>query len=156
MILAAKDGLLMLFLLLSGVTAVVHRRGSTDMQPEIYVPRDQDIILGGWQERNPEDNEILNLLPSVLSKVNQQSNDEYHLMPIKLLKVSSQVVAGVKYKMEVQVARSECKKSSNKEVNLKACKRLEGYPDQIITLEVWEKPWENFLRVNILETKSLS
>ncbi|EJW71160.1 hypothetical protein WUBG_17933 [Wuchereria bancrofti] len=63
------------------------------------------------------------LLPTILTKVNQQSNDEYHLMPIKLLKVSSQVVAGMKYKMEVQ--------SVNEQVNLKACKKLEGHPDQV-------------------------
>ncbi|VDM93345.1 unnamed protein product [Onchocerca ochengi] len=80
-------------------------------------------------------------------KVNEQSNDEYHLMPIKLLKVSSQVVAGVKYKMDVQ--------SSNEKVDLTKCKKLEGHPEKVMTLEVWEKPWENFMRVEILGTKEV-
>uniref|UniRef100_A0A0R3RK33 Cystatin domain-containing protein n=1 Tax=Elaeophora elaphi TaxID=1147741 RepID=A0A0R3RK33_9BILA len=154
MMLSIKDGLLVILSLLFGVTALVQRQEPANMETHVAV--DQKILLGGWQERSPEDSEIQELLPSILMKVNQQSNDEYHLMPIKLLKVSSQVVAGVKYKMEVQVARSECKKGLSEEVNLKTCKRLEGHPDQVITLEVWEKPWEDVLQVNILETKVLS
>ncbi|VIO99078.1 Uncharacterized protein BM_BM10669 [Brugia malayi] len=152
-----KEGLLviLLSLFLFDTTALIHRREIPHMESKGQMQRGQ-VLLGGWQERSPEDNEILELLPSVLTKVNQQSNDEYHLMPIKLLNVSSQVVAGVKYKMEVQVARSECKKSASEQVNLKTCKKLEGHPDQVMTLEVWEKPWEDFLQVNILETKVLS
>nr|ACB70196.1 cysteine protease inhibitor [Onchocerca ochengi] len=117
--------------------------------------QDRPVLLGGWEDRDPKDEEILELLPSILMKVNEQSNDEYHLMPIKLLKVSSQVVAGVKYKMDVQVARSQCKKSSNEKVDLTKCKKLEGHPEKVMTLEVWEKPWENFMRVEILGTKEV-
>ncbi|VDM99270.1 unnamed protein product [Thelazia callipaeda] len=72
------------------------------------------------------------MLPSIMSKVNQQSNDAYHLMPIKVLEVQSQVVAGIKYKMRLQVARSQCKKGSNDVIDLKNCIKLEGAPDQII------------------------
>ncbi|VDM93344.1 unnamed protein product, partial [Onchocerca ochengi] len=71
------------------------------------------------------------LLPSILMKVNEQSNDEYHLIPIKLLNVSSQVVGGMKYKMDVQVARSECKKNLEMKVDLKNCKKLKGQSDQV-------------------------
>uniref|UniRef100_A0A0R3RFH4 Cystatin domain-containing protein n=1 Tax=Elaeophora elaphi TaxID=1147741 RepID=A0A0R3RFH4_9BILA len=156
MIFSIKDGLLVILLLLFGVVALLFLQGLTSMESKGHAPLGQQTLLGGWQERSPEDSEIQELLPSILMKVNQQSNDEYHLMPIKLLKVSSQVVAGVKYKMEVQVARSECKKGLSEEVNLKTCKRLEGHPDQVFTLEVWEKPWEDFLQVSILGTKVLS
>nr|AAA29418.1 beta-galactosidase [Onchocerca volvulus] len=117
--------------------------------------QDRPVLLGGWEDADPKDEEILELLPSRLMKVNEQSNDENHLMPIKLLKVSSQVVAGVKYKMDVQVARSQCKKSSNEKVDLTMCKKLEGHPEKVMTLEVWEKPWENFMRVEILGTKEV-
>ncbi|VDK75566.1 unnamed protein product [Litomosoides sigmodontis] len=146
---SVKGVLLVPFLSLFGVVVLVNCLGHGNMESEARV-------VGGWQERSPDDNEIQEMLPSILTKVNQQSNDAYHLMPIKVLKVSSQVVAGMKYKMEIQVARSDCKKSSNEKIDLKTCKKLEGHPDQIITLEVWEKAWEDFLQVNILETKLLS
>nr|AAA87228.1 cystatin [Acanthocheilonema viteae] len=147
-----EDGLLVVLLLSFGVTTVLVRcEEPANMESEVQAPN----LLGGWQERNPEEKEIQDLLPKVLIKLNQLSNVEYHLMPIKLLKVSSQVVAGLRYKMEIQVAQSECKKSSGEEVNLKTCKRLEGHPDQIITLEAWEKSWENFLQVKILEKKEV-
>ncbi|VDN29080.1 unnamed protein product [Gongylonema pulchrum] len=56
----------------------------------------------------------------------------YHLMPVKVLKASSQVVAGIKYKLNIQVARSKCKKSAaTASVDLKSCERLEGHPDQV-------------------------
>ncbi|EFO18662.1 hypothetical protein LOAG_09834 [Loa loa] len=151
-----KEALLVVLLLLFGFITLILLQRSTDMESEAHRHSAQDILLGGWSERDPEDNEIQELLSNVLNKVNQQSNDEYHLMPIKVVKVSSQVVSGMRYKMDVQVARSECKKSSSEQVNLKTCKRLEGHPDQIMTLDIWEKPWENFLQVKILETKVLS
>uniref|UniRef100_A0AAF5Q660 Cystatin domain-containing protein n=2 Tax=Wuchereria bancrofti TaxID=6293 RepID=A0AAF5Q660_WUCBA len=154
--LSIRDGSLVVLLLLFVAIALIFLQRANDMESRTDIQLGQEVLIGGWQECSPEDNEIQELLPSVIIKVNQQSNDEYHLMPIKLLKVSSQVVAGMKYKMEVQVARSECKKSVNEQVNLKACKKLEGHPDQVMTLEVWEKPWEDFLQVNILETKALS
>ncbi|VIP00173.1 Uncharacterized protein BM_BM17154 [Brugia malayi] len=154
--LSIRDGSLAVLLLLFIAIALVFLQRASDIESKTDIQIGQQVLIGGWQECSPDDNEIQELLPNVLTKVNQQSNDEYHLMPIKLLKVSSQVVAGVKYKMEVQVARSECKKSASEQVNLKTCKKLEGHPDQVMTLEVWEKPWEDFLQVNILETKVLS
>uniref|UniRef100_A0A1I7VZG2 Cysteine protease inhibitor n=1 Tax=Loa loa TaxID=7209 RepID=A0A1I7VZG2_LOALO len=155
-----KEGSLVVLLFLFGVSVCslsTRKQEATHMESEIHqMPPRQEILLGGWSERNPEEDEIQKLLLNVLTKVNQQSNDEYHLMPIKVVKVSSQVVAGMRYKMDVQVARSECKKSSKDQVDLKTCKRLEGHPDQVMTLDIWEKPWENFLQVKILETKVLS
>ncbi|KAM3716401.1 Onchocystatin [Dirofilaria immitis] len=160
MLVSIKDGSYLVLLLLFSLITLVQLREAkeakvTGIMESKTNERPHEVLLGGWEERDPQDEEILELLPSILTKVNEQSNDEYHLMPIKLLKVSSQVVAGVKYKMDVQVARSECKKSSNEKVDLKTCKKLQGHPDQVMTLEIWEKPWENFLRVNILETKVL-
>ncbi|VDM11698.1 unnamed protein product, partial [Wuchereria bancrofti] len=102
--LSIRDGSLVVLLLLFVAIALIFLQRANDMESRTDIQLGQEVLIGGWQECSPEDNEIQELLPSVIIKVNQQSNDEYHLMPIKLLKVSSQVVAGMKYKMEVQVA----------------------------------------------------
>ncbi|EFO13019.1 hypothetical protein LOAG_15511, partial [Loa loa] len=46
-----------------------------------------------------------------LMKMNEASNDEYHWIPVKILRITTQIVAGVKYIIDVLIAQSNCTKN---------------------------------------------
>ncbi|VDO81896.1 unnamed protein product, partial [Onchocerca flexuosa] len=45
------------------------------------------------------------------TEMNRASNDAYHWVPVKVLRITSQVVAGIKYVLDVLVAQSNCTKN---------------------------------------------
>uniref|UniRef100_A0A914RTL9 Cystatin domain-containing protein n=1 Tax=Parascaris equorum TaxID=6256 RepID=A0A914RTL9_PAREQ len=69
--------------------------------------------------------------------INEQSNDIYHLMPVKLLSAKSQQL-------------------SSEDVNAESCKEKAGGRRQVYIVTVWQKPWENFEQFTIKEIKEAS
>ncbi|VDD95074.1 unnamed protein product [Enterobius vermicularis] len=87
--------------------------------------------------------------------INEQSNSAYHMMPIKLLSAKSQVVAGVKYELEILVGQTECLKNqlSSEDVKPETCKEKPGGNRQVYVVSVWQKPWEDFEQFTIKEAR---
>uniref|UniRef100_A0A0R3RQN0 Cystatin domain-containing protein n=1 Tax=Elaeophora elaphi TaxID=1147741 RepID=A0A0R3RQN0_9BILA len=48
------------------------------------------------------------------AEMNRASNDAYHWVPVKVLRITSQVVAGIKYVLDVLMAQSNCTKNVSK------------------------------------------
>nr|UOT91678.1 cysteine protease inhibitor [Baylisascaris schroederi] len=117
-----------------------------------------ETMLGGWKEQNVEDKDLQDLSWRAMKGINEQSNDMYHLMPVKLLSAKSQVVAGMQYELEILVGQSECRKNqlSSEDVNAENCKEKEGGRRQVYVVTVWQKPWENFEQFTIKEIKETS
>ncbi|XP_014278767.1 onchocystatin [Halyomorpha halys] len=55
-------------------------------------------LMGGHKQRDPEDQEIKELLNKAVVIHNSKSNDE-NILVVKIVEVTSQVVAGMKYKL---------------------------------------------------------
>ncbi|CAH1388897.1 unnamed protein product [Nezara viridula] len=55
-------------------------------------------LMGGHKKKDPEDQEIKDLLSKAVSIHNSKSNDE-NILVIKIVEATSQVVAGLKYKL---------------------------------------------------------
>uniref|UniRef100_A0A1I7XKY4 Cystatin domain-containing protein n=1 Tax=Heterorhabditis bacteriophora TaxID=37862 RepID=A0A1I7XKY4_HETBA len=69
-------------------------------------------MTGGWTEQNAGDEEYLNRAWKATKFINDNANNggPYHMIPIKVVKAKSQVVAGINYELEVLVGESTCKK----------------------------------------------
>ncbi|XP_078357661.1 cathepsin L-like [Oculina patagonica] len=101
-----------------------------------------DGLLGGIEERKPDDPEVLDALDFAMNEFNAMQNNLYRLMPTKVSDATVQVVAGQKFCMvaEVGVSRSCRNDDAHKSASLELC--------PVDTLEmqcrfvVYSVPWE--------------
>lgn len=123
---------------------------------------DQDIqkntmIAGGWTSRETNSTEIQGIASRVLQEINsRQSDNEYYLIPISVLNVHSQVVAGINYKLELLVGKSAClkKEKSLEEFEPEKCKEDGEENRKVYTVTVWQQPWKNFEQIEIHGVKN--
>ncbi|KHN72685.1 Cathepsin L [Toxocara canis] len=80
-----------------------------------------------------------------INKLNKESNDLYHLVLISVLRARMQVVAGVKYTLDVLVAQSNCPKNkvSHTEVRDKPCRANRDAKQMVCSIEIVRREWEN-------------
>uniref|UniRef100_A0A0N5AK79 Cystatin domain-containing protein n=1 Tax=Syphacia muris TaxID=451379 RepID=A0A0N5AK79_9BILA len=104
------------------------------------------MTVGGWRDQDANDKVYQDMSWRIMKKINSQSNDLYHLMPIKVLSAKSQVVAGMKHEVELLELSVE-------EFGPEKCKEKEGGYRRIYVVSVWEKPWEDFEEITIKESK---
>merc|ERR1712141_503977 len=83
------------------------------------------------------------------------SNDINARKIVEITSVQKQVVAGIKYTVQLNLAVTECLKGVNAE-ELSNCKESSGHEHQQCTIQIWEQPWRDFLEVQKLECKSVS
>ncbi|KAK0409952.1 hypothetical protein QR680_004857 [Steinernema hermaphroditum] len=114
-------------------------------------------MTGGWKKVDPESDDVKELSWSAVKKINAESNDLFHLVPVKVLSAESQVVAGINYKLEMEVAQSNCAKNQVSHEKLKAspCELKEDPRRHLYVVKIWVKPWENFEQVTIESSKQL-
>uniref|UniRef100_A0A1I7VAA0 Cysteine proteinase n=2 Tax=Loa loa TaxID=7209 RepID=A0A1I7VAA0_LOALO len=80
-----------------------------------------------------------------LMKMNEASNDEYHWIPVKILRITTQIVAGVKYIIDVLIAQSNCTKNlvSHNDIRVAGCKKTASHEQQVCRFEIYQRGWEN-------------
>ncbi|VBB30798.1 unnamed protein product [Acanthocheilonema viteae] len=92
-------------------------------------------------------------------EMNRASNDAYYWVPVKVLRITSEVVAGIKYVLDVLIARSNCTKNSvsHNDIRTVGCKKTASYEQQvsvqlayflcyymqITRFEIHQRGWEN-------------
>ncbi|TKR61462.1 hypothetical protein L596_028567 [Steinernema carpocapsae] len=115
------------------------------------------MTTGGWKNMDVESSDVKDLSWTALKKINAESNDLFHLVPVKVLKAESQVVAGMNYKLEFEAAQSNCAKNKVNHDQLKAspCDLKESPRRHLYVVKIWSKPWEDFEEVTIESSKQL-
>nr|ANA67893.1 cystatin [Haemaphysalis flava] len=101
----------------------------------------QKVLLGGWTQQDPSSNaKYLHLAHFAIS---QQTNglNVYHTV-LKLVKVETQVVAGINYKVTFETAPTNCPISE--EYSSEKCKPTTDTPAATCIAIVYERPWENY------------
>ncbi|MCH1922750.1 cystatin family protein, partial [Shewanella sp. A3A] len=58
----------------------------------------EKVLMGGHKKKDPEDQEIKDLLNKAVTIHNSKTNDE-NILVVKIVEATSQVVAGMKYKL---------------------------------------------------------
>ncbi|KAK6758733.1 hypothetical protein RB195_016137 [Necator americanus] len=118
------------------------------------------MMTGGVMDQDPSDPGYLAKAWKAAKSVTEHSsnNGQYVMVPIKVLKAQSQVVAGFRYIFEILYGESTCKKAdiANKEINEANCKLNENGNRALYTVDLWEKPWQNFEEFTVTKIRNVA
>ncbi|VDK46283.1 unnamed protein product [Anisakis simplex] len=104
--------MLLLVMLLVSFNVFVSAYPSEPPQPEpdCSLPPVIGGLAGGYENVDPNDQRVQNVIPDIMGTINNQSNSIFLLVPVKVLGARIQVVAGLNIKVEMLVAQSNCSK----------------------------------------------
>eukprot|EP00095_Tigriopus_kingsejongensis_P005669 maker-scaffold377_size191454-snap-gene-0.29 protein:Tk05669 transcript:maker-scaffold377_size191454-snap-gene-0.29-mRNA-1 annotation:"cathepsin f-like cysteine peptidase protein" len=80
-------------------------------------------------------------------------NSLYHKKAIKVTDVTTQVVAGIKHSFSLHLVETDCLKSTGLSVS-EDCDAKEDAPVKVCRVTVWEKSWENFMKVTDVDCEA--
>uniref|UniRef100_A0A3Q0RJ71 Cystatin C (amyloid angiopathy and cerebral hemorrhage) n=1 Tax=Amphilophus citrinellus TaxID=61819 RepID=A0A3Q0RJ71_AMPCI len=100
-------------------------------------------LVGGLTDIDTNDEGARNALNFAVVQHNRRSNDMYISQVAQVIRVQSQVVAGVKYVITAKMAKTHCKKNSVDEV----CEIQADAKPFVCTFEVWSRPWLNEIQL---------
>ncbi|XP_042295993.1 cystatin-like [Sceloporus undulatus] len=106
----------------------------------------QPGFVGGWRERSASDPDVKEAAAFALQAYNEASNSLYCSKALRVLEAKSQVVAGTKYSLTIELVNTLCKKeagSSLKDLDLEHCKMPPENQQrrEICIFQVWSRPW---------------
>ncbi|XP_041107967.1 onchocystatin-like [Polyodon spathula] len=73
-------------------------------------------VVGGVEEVSPNRKDVQSAARSAVIEYNKQSTDENASKLIKVLSAQTQVVAGIKYILDVEIGLTQCKKGESNDV----------------------------------------
>ncbi|KAG8583755.1 hypothetical protein GDO81_008535 [Engystomops pustulosus] len=100
-------------------------------------------LLGGWREAKEGDKGAMSALEFATEQYNNEGRNGYITEINKIIRMRKQVVAGMKYAIEVEVLVSPCPKGI---VNTEECQN-QNTKKQRCTFEVVIVPWQNIKEV---------
>ncbi|CAJ0598258.1 unnamed protein product [Cylicocyclus nassatus] len=123
---------------------------------KINVSKVKDIaaMAGGKQDQDPNRPMYMDIAWKAAKTLNQDSAlnpGAYAMMPIKVSKAQSQVVAGINYYLEVLYGESGCKKKGVDLAKLQManCKVMNEGKRAIYKISYHAKPWQNYEKINV-------
>ncbi|EYC44919.1 hypothetical protein Y032_0445g1581 [Ancylostoma ceylanicum] len=116
------------------------------------------VMPGGVMKQDPNNPEYMKKAWKASITLNEESNFKYLMVPIKVVKADSQVVAGMKYTFEILFGQSECNKGDVKTSELATanCQLIPNGSRALYKVELWEKPWEDFEAYTVSKIKDVS
>uniref|UniRef100_A0A915Q853 Cysteine proteinase n=1 Tax=Setaria digitata TaxID=48799 RepID=A0A915Q853_9BILA len=113
------------------LSSVLHSAKEFHIDNDRELPTDQvkrvwqPVVVGGKHDGGQADSkEFEDMSWRAATEVNRVAKEKFHWVPVKVLRVASQVVGGIKYVIDVLMAQSNCSKS--------VCK-----------FEIYQRRWEN-------------
>ncbi|XP_037579899.2 salivary cystatin-L2 [Dermacentor silvarum] len=99
-------------------------------------------MVGGWTEHNPSsDPKYLKLAHFAIAQ--QTAGLTHYSTVLRLLKVETQVVAGVNYKLIFETAPSNCAIADGP-YSIEHCKPTTDQASAACTAIIYERPWDNY------------
>ncbi|KAM4041182.1 cystatin-like [Anomaloglossus baeobatrachus] len=103
-----------------------------------------DMLAGGFQKEDPSDPEVVKAATFAVSKFNTLSNYEYTYKLMKIVSAESQIVAGIRYDLDVEIGRTSCKRiSTNDNGSCDIIQDVKMSKTLLCMFSVLEVPWEN-------------
>ncbi|XP_049636149.1 cystatin-M [Suncus etruscus] len=128
---------LSLALLASCVLARPHDVGS---QPHEH-------LVGGRQELSPDDPQVKKVAQAAVANYNMGSNSMYVFRDTKIIRATSQLVAGVKYTLTMDLGSTSCRKTtlSGEQMDFTTCPLAADEEQEKLrcTFEILVVPWKN-------------
>ncbi|KRX28128.1 L-cystatin, partial [Trichinella nelsoni] len=106
-------------------------------------------LLGGENPLDVDNDKVERLAFRALQQENMRSNSLNHLVLIRVKDATSQIVAGINYKLTIYVGESECSKKtvSAQDAHQNRCKLVSGDDARLCKVTIHEKPWLNVFEV---------
>jgi major membrane immunogen (membrane-anchored lipoprotein) len=117
------------------------------------LPGPGGAVAGGYQPMDQSDpkvkQQVQNLTKLAVKTMDDKANDQYHNQLVRVSDTQYQIVQGTNYKITFYVGQSQCKrnKDDNSKFEAGTCKLKDDGQYQKCTATIWEKQWENFLKV---------
>ncbi|RCN47450.1 cystatin domain protein [Ancylostoma caninum] len=116
------------------------------------------MIPGGIMTQDPNSPEYMIEAWKAAKEVSSRSPGKNIMIPMKVLKAQSQVVAGMNYILEVLFGESTCPK--NRSITLakmtKNCRQKQGGSKALYKVEIYERPWENFEQFTVTKIRGVA
>uniref|UniRef100_A0AC35UG46 Cystatin domain-containing protein n=1 Tax=Rhabditophanes sp. KR3021 TaxID=114890 RepID=A0AC35UG46_9BILA len=114
-------------------------------------------MSGGWKTQSVTDPDVIKLAHKATNTFNQQSNAAVYHGLIDVVSAKSQVVAGSLYEIQLKVGETDVKKNEVAHENVKheTLKATPNGKQQLVTVKIWSKPWEDFEEITIEGVKSV-
>ncbi|XP_040836938.1 cystatin-C [Ochotona curzoniae] len=107
--------------------------------------------LGGVEDVDVNEEGVQRAVGFAISEYNKGSNDAYHSRAVQVVRARRQIVAGVKYYLDVELGRTTCTKS---QPNLADCPFHEQPEMQrrlLCSFEIYSVPWLN--KISMLNSR---
>ncbi|EPB66625.1 cystatin domain protein [Ancylostoma ceylanicum] len=100
---------------------------------------------GGIMIQDPNNPEYMIKAWKAAKKV--ESNGDYLMIPLKVMKAQSQVVAGMKYILEGSITPA---------IMATHCRKKHGGSRALYSVVIWEKPWQNFEEYTVTKIRDIA
>ncbi|XP_077342339.1 cystatin-like [Lithobates pipiens] len=103
------------------------------------------MMTGGWIKRKSEDPKILEIANYAVEEYNKRSNYIYAFTLCNVISAESQVVAGEKFNVKVNIGETDCRKNYSENGNARACNPNKPKGNKILTCDftIFEQQWNN-------------
>ncbi|KAM9364251.1 cystatin-like [Pholidichthys leucotaenia] len=98
---------------------------------------------GGKIDRNVDDKDVRRAVNFTVAEYNSENKDNFVQKLVKVVKVESQVVAGIKYFITMKFENTTCLENGVNEV----CSAVDGQEPYQCEFQVWSRPWLNLTEV---------
>ncbi|XP_037374155.1 cystatin-M isoform X1 [Talpa occidentalis] len=122
----------------------------------LALPRDArarppEHLVGGLQDLLPSDPQVQKAAQAAVASYNMGSNSLYYFRDTNIIKAQSQLVAGIKYYLTLEMGSTACRKTAvfGDHVDLTTCPlAADGEQEKLhCDFEVLVVPWENSSRL---------
>ncbi|KAM7084525.1 cystatin-M [Molossus nigricans] len=107
----------------------------------------REVLLGGRKDLQPSDPQVMKAAQAAVASYNMGSNSLYYFRDTRILKAQSQLVAGVKYFLTVEMGSTACRKNAvtGDRIDLTTCPLAAGTEEEKLRcdFEILVIPWEN-------------
>ncbi|KAM9317354.1 U7-hexatoxin-Hi1a-like [Gastrophryne carolinensis] len=104
-------------------------------------------LVGGWTDRNPNDEEIQDVASFATAQYCKDSNSQNVLKLICVVAAKSQVVAGTLYNLTTEIGETNCKTELSTDYDLtQPCDPKTSAINKKFTCHftIYERKWQNF------------
>lgn len=96
-------------------------------------------IPGAPFDAEKDDPTIVELAHNTMTLLDGSSTHSNKYKVLEIISASKQVVSGMKYKISVNIALSDCLKTDKKPAH--SCDTLQGSKTEKCDITVWDQPW---------------
>ncbi|CAJ0588171.1 unnamed protein product [Cylicocyclus nassatus] len=118
-----------------------------------------EMMAGGKQNQDPRNPVFMNIAWKAAKTLNEDSAANfglYAMMPIKVLKAQSQVVAGLIYDLEVLYGESDCKKNEVDlaRMQMAGCRAMSTGNKALYKIRYYARPWQNYEQISVSKVQN--